>query len=214
MDGIVSVMDVAHPYTAVCPTLDGEVLQVLVGTELGLTGREVAGMTGRRSHKGVLDSLHRLTAHGLVKRVPLNRAYLFTLNRDHIAAEAVELLMALRGKLFGLIEQGIRDWEISPVHASVFGSTARGDGGLDSDIDLLVVRPTPIEADEQRWQAQVDGLREQIEAWTGNRAAIVDISEPALAALLRQQRPIISELRTDAIAVYGADLTSLLDRQP
>lgn len=89
-------MDVSHPYTAVCPTLDGDVLRVLAGTDLGLTGREVSVLAGRRSHKGVLNSLHRLTAHGLVKRVPLNRAYLFTLNRDHIAAEAVQLLMALR----------------------------------------------------------------------------------------------------------------------
>jgi predicted nucleotidyltransferase len=203
-------MDVAHPYKAVCPTLDGDVLQVLVGTELGLTGREVAAMTGRRSHKGVLDSLHRLTTHGLVKRVPLNRAYLFTLNRDHIAAEAVELLMALRGKLFGLIEQGIRGWEISPVHASVFGSTARGDGGLDSDIDMLIVHPPGMSGD-QRWQAQVDALRDQIEAWTGNRANIVERSEAQLAELVRQQRPILAELRSDAIVVAGCHIETLLE---
>jgi predicted nucleotidyltransferase len=210
MDSIVSIMDVAHPYTAVCPTLDGDVLRVLVGTDLGLTGREVAAMTGRRSHKGVLDSLHRLTAHGLVKRVPLNRAYLFTLNRDHIAAETVELLMALRGKLFGLIEEGISDWEISPVHASVFGSTARGDGGLDSDIDMLIVHP-PGMSEDQRWQAQVDTLRDQIEAWTGNRANIVERSEAQLAELVRQQRPILAELRSDAIVVAGCRIETLLE---
>lgn len=210
MDGIVSTMNVSRPYTAVCPTLDGEVLQVLVGTSLGLTGREVAAMTGRRSHKGVLDSLHRLTAHGLVKRVPLNRAYLFTLNRNHIAAEAVELLMALRGKLFGLIEKGIGDWEIAPVHASVFGSTARGDGGLDSDIDMLIVRPDGMSGDE-RWQGQVDALSEQIEAWTGNRTNIVDRSEEQLTELIRQQRPIVAELRSDAILVAGRSIETLLE---
>ncbi len=212
MDGIVSTMDVSRPYTAVCPTLDGDVLRVLVGTSLGLTGREVAAMTGRRSHKGVLDSLHRLTAHGLVKRVPLNRAYLFTLNRDHIAAEAVELLMALRGKLFVLIEKGIGDWEISPVHASVFGSTARGDGGLDSDIDMLIVRPPGMSGDE-RWQAQVDALRDQIEAWAGNRANIVERSEEQLAELVTQQRPIVAELRSDAILVAGRPVETLLESE-
>lgn len=205
-------MDVSRPYTAVCPTLDGDVLRVLVGTSLGLTGREVAAMTGRRSHKGVLDSLHRLTAHGLVKRVPLNRAYLFTLNRDHIAAEAVELLMALRGKLFVLIEKGIGDWEISPVHASVFGSTARGDGGLDSDIDMLIVRPPGMSGDE-RWQAQVDALRDQIEAWAGNRANIVERSEEQLAELVTQQRPIVAELRSDAILVAGRPVETLLESE-
>ena len=30
-------------------------------------------------------------------------------------------------------------WAEKPVHAAVFGSAARGDGGPDSDIDLLLV---------------------------------------------------------------------------
>lgn len=205
-------MDVSRPYTAVCRTLDGDVLRVLAGTELGLTGREVAAMAGRSSHKGVLDCLHRLTAHGLVKRVPLNRAYLFALNREHIAAEAVELLMALRPKLFELIERTIGDWEIAPVHASVYGSAARGDGGLDSDIDMLVVHPPGI-GGEERWQAQVDALRDQIEAWTGNRTNTVEKSEAELAELARQQRPIVAELRSDAIVLAGCDLASLLDAE-
>ncbi len=157
--------------------------------------------------------LHRLSEHGLVTRVPLNRAYLFTLNREHMAAGAVEALMNLRTELFERIRKTISGWQIAPVHASVFGSTARGDGDTDSDIDLLVVRPTQIAPDEQRWQAQVDGLREQIEAWTGNRTTIADLSEPELADLRRQRRPIVSELRTDAIVVFGADLASLLDPQ-
>ncbi len=213
MGGIVTTVDVSRPYAAVCPTLDGDVLRVLAGTSLGLTGREVAVLAGRRSHSGVLGVLHRLSEHGLVTRVQLNRAYLFTLNREHIAAGTVEALMNLRAELFERIRKTIAGWQIAPVHASVFGSTARGDGDTDSDIDLLVVRPTPIAPDEPHWQAQGDGLREQIEAWTGNRATIANISEPELVDLRRQQRPIISELRTDAIVVYGCDLTSLLDPQ-
>jgi len=166
-------------------------------------------MSGRRSHSGVLDVLHRLSEHGLVNRVQLNRGYLFTLNRDHLAAEAVDVLTSLRTKLFESIAGEIAKWEIAPAHASVYGSTARGDGDTDSDIDLLIVRPAQIETDEQRWQAQVDGLREQIEAWTGNHAAIADLSEPELAKLRRQKRPIIGALDADAIVVFGSDLTAL-----
>ena len=110
--------------------------------------------------------------------------------------------MAMRGKLFERIEEAICDWDIAPVHASVFGSTARGDGDLDSDVDLLIVHPPGASGDE-RWQAQVDELRDQIEAWTGNRANIVDRSETQLAELVRQQRPIVAELRSDAIVIAG-----------
>jgi len=168
-------------------------------------------MTGRRSHAGVLDALHRLTAHGLVNRVQLNRGYLFTLNRDHLAAEAVDLLMSLRAKLFEKIRSEIASWEIVPVHASVFGSTARGDGDSDSDIDVLIVRPPQVTQDEIQWQAQLGALRKQIEAWTGNHAAIADKSETELADLQERERPIIAEVRSDAIVLYGEDVATLLE---
>jgi predicted nucleotidyltransferase len=204
-------MDVSRPYAAVCPTVDGDVLHVLAGTSRGLTGREVAAMTGRRSHGGVLDALHRLTAHGLVDRVQLNRSYLFTLNREHLAADAISLLMNLRTKLFENIRGAIAHWEIAPVHASVFGSTARGDGTVESDIDVLIVRPAQVSQDENKWQAQTDDLRKQIEAWTGNRAAIADKLETELAELQEQRRPIVAELRSDAIVLYGESLDTLLE---
>lgn len=205
-------MDVSRPYAAVCPTLDGDVLRVLAGTSLGLTGREVAGLAGRRSHSGVLDVLHRLAEQGLVKRVPLNRAYLFALNRDHVAAPVVELMADLRTELFNRIAKAIAEWQIAPVHASVFGSTARRDGNTNSDIDVLIVRPSRVAQDDGPWQMQVDALREQIEAWTGNQAAIVDISERELTELREQKRPIIDELSSDAIVVSGVDITKLLER--
>jgi predicted nucleotidyltransferase len=168
-------------------------------------------MAGRRSHSGVLDVLHRLTEHGLVKRVQLNRGYLFTLNRDHFAAEAVDLLMNLRIKLFESIESEIAEWGIAPVHASVYGSTARGDGDTNSDIDLLIVRPAHIALEEEHWQAQVDGLREQIQAWTGNRASIADLSEPELVKLRAEKRPIVNELDADAIVVFGSELARSME---
>jgi predicted nucleotidyltransferase len=211
MDDIDLQMDVSRPYAAVCPSLEGDVLRVLAGTSLGLTGRQVAALTGRRSHSGVLDVLHRLTEHGLVKRVPLNRGYLFALNSDHVAAEAVKLLMNLRSELFERIRSAIEEWEIAPVHASVLGSAARGDGDVDSDIDVLIVRARGLAQDEPSWQTRVDALRDQIESWTGNRANIVDRSEAQLAELVEQQRPIIDELRSDAIVIGGRDLTTLLE---
>lgn len=204
-------MDVSRPYAAVCPTVDGDVLHVLAGTSLGLTGREVAAMTGRRSHGGVLDALHRLTAHGLVNRLQLNRGYLFTLNRNHLAAEAVNLLMNLRAKLFENIRGEIANWEIVPLHASVFGSTARGDGDTDSDIDVLIVRPPHVTQDETQWQAQLGALRKQIEAWTGNHAVIADKSERELADLQEQERPILAEFRSDAVILYGESVATLLE---
>src|SRR5450759_946024 len=125
-------MDIAHPYTALCPTLDSGVLSVLAGTTRPLTGREVARLLGRSSHSGVLNALNRLSEHGLVDRQEAGRALLFTLNREHLAAPAVAVLAGMRLELFNRLRAAISGFQIAPVHVSLFGSTARGEGSIHS----------------------------------------------------------------------------------
>ena len=210
MVDILSIMDVAHPYKAVSTTLDGDVLRVLSRTTGVLTGREVAALTGRRSHSGVLDALHRLTEHGLVIRVELNRAYLFTLNREHLAAPAVEIIMDMRAELIRFIRSAVDLWEIAPVHVSMFGSAARGDGETSSDIDLLVVRPGEVEDDNATWRTQLADLKDQIQRWTGNYAQIVELTDEDVVQLDKDERAIVAALRSDAVVLHGSEIATLL----
>lgn len=202
-------MDVAAPYTAICPTLDSSVLAALAGTSQPLTGREVARLLGRRSHRGVIDVLNRLAQHGLVDRAEAGRALMFTLNRDHLAAPAVDVLAGMRTELLKRLVTVTEEWEIAPVHLSLFGSAARGDGDVHSDIDLFVVRPIDVADDDPGWQAQRDGLSERVRRWTGNRAAIAEISERDIRRLRRQRPPIVGELRRDAVIVKGPPIADL-----
>jgi hypothetical protein len=201
-------MNLSRPYEAVVPSLDGEVLQVLAASSMAMTGRQIALLTGRRSHSGVVEVLNRLTEHGLVQRVELNRANLYSLNRDHLAATAVMELAGLRAVLISRIRQEIESWALAPVHASLFGSAARGDGGTESDIDLFIVRPTSILEDDPGWRGQLDALAENILGWTGNRAAILEVGEGELVRLATHQGSILAELRADAIAVSGPDASA------
>jgi len=211
MDGIVSDdMDVAHPHTAICPTLDSGVLAILAGTSRPLTGREVARLMGRASHSGVLDVLNRLTDHGLVDRQEAGRALLFTLNRDHLAAPAVEVLAGMRTELLNRLRHAIDAWELAPAHVSLFGSAARGDGDTRSDIDLFVVRPKGVVEDDPRWHEQLDNLADQVERWTGNHVGIAQTAETEIMRLRNEAPPIVAQLRSDAIALSGPDVTTLL----
>lgn len=203
-------MDVARPISAVSPSLEGEVLQTLAGTSMAMTGRQIAVLTGRRSHSGVLDALNRLTVQGLVDRVELNRASLFSLNRDHLAAPAVIALAGLRTELVVRIRDDLAGWEIAPIHASLFGSAARGDGDTQSDIDLFVVRPSAILEEDACWRAQLAGLAEKVERWTGNRASISEVAEPEISRLSTHPPRIVAQLRSDAILLVGRALTDLL----
>src|SRR5579863_2097949 len=132
-------MDLTHPAHAVVPSADAEVLVVLAGTSRPLTGLEVhrlSGVSARRTQQ-ILD---RMVEHGLVIGVEAGLARLHTLNREHVAAEAVITLSDLRGCLFSRMRNLISTWQLPPVAAAVFGSAARGDGGPSSDIDIVVVR--------------------------------------------------------------------------
>jgi tRNA nucleotidyltransferase (CCA-adding enzyme) len=79
---------------------------------------------------------------------------LFALHRDHLAAPAAEMLANLRERLIEEIRGMVGEWPIGPLHVSLFGSTARGDGGTQSDIDLFVIRAGDVDEDEPLWRDQ------------------------------------------------------------
>jgi DNA-binding transcriptional ArsR family regulator len=203
-------MDVARPYAAICPTLDTTVLNALAGTTRPLTGREVARLTGRSSHSGVLDALNRLTEHGLVDRAEAGRALLYSLNREHLAAPAVDVLAGMRAELLERLRHAIGEWDVAPIHVSLFGSVARGDGDTRSDVDLFVVRPDGIAAEDPAWQAQRDDLAVRIQRWTGNRASIAEVAKAELARLRSRTPPVVQELLADAIVLHGRPIAELL----
>lgn len=185
-------------------------LVVLAGTTKPLTGRQVAQRVLRGSQKGVSVALDRLVEHGLVLRAEAGRAYLHRLNRDHLAAAAVESLAGMRNELLRRLRERIGQWAVAPSHASLFGSAAGADGDTDSDIDLLVVRPQPVDEEHAAWREQLEGLAEAVHAWTGNRAGIVELSHDEFAALPAQRPPILEDLRADGIDLAGTTLRRAL----
>ena len=204
-------MDVARPFSALSTSVDADVLVVLAGSSVSRTGRELARLSGR-SNTGVQHVLDRLVAHGLVQRTEAGRAFLYLLNRDHLLAPAVEEMAEVRVALVNKLREAMAGWEIHAVHASLFGSTARGDGSLASDIDLFIVRPADTDLDDPGWRAQIDGLAEHVRRWTGNHAGIAEISEEDLPQLRRDRPPVLDEVSTDAIDLAGQPARQILAR--
>ncbi len=202
-------MDVSRPYAAIVDGLEGDVLRVLSGTRQPMTGREVQRRAHRGSQRGIQLALGRLTQQGIVTARSAPPAILYVLNREHIAAPIAMELAALRTVLLDRLRTQIGAWRIAPAHASLFGSAARGDGGTESDIDLLIVRPAAVAADDEPWASQLEALALGVEAWTGNRAAIAEMSTDDLAPRTPAP-PIFDELRADAITLSGPDIAELL----
>lgn len=203
-------MDLSRPYTVICPTLEGPVLDVLAHTTRPLTGREIARLASRGSERGVRLVLHRLAAQGLVTAREAGSASLYVLNREHVAAGIVENLLRLRAELIERIHGEVEGWSSRPVHVSVFGSAARAGGHTESDVDLLIVRPEDLAEDDPHWREQLHGLAEAIERWSGNHASLHEVTPKGLKAALRRGEPIIASLRDTSIVLAGPEIATLL----
>lgn len=193
------------------PTVDSSVLMVLTGAEKPRTGREVAKQANRspRATKLVLD---RLVDNGLVFREEIGRSQVYTFNRDHLAAAPIAQLANLRQALFQHLRATFATWNPGPLHASIFGSAARGDGDLGSDIDIFLVRPGKVDEDDEGWRGQAESLTAAVFNWTGNHVGLAEVGEEDLERLRRDQPSILDSLRADAIDLAGIPIRRLLRR--
>lgn len=185
-------MDIACPITAVVPTLEGPVLTALAGTSTPVTLSEVARLAGRGSPSGVLKALRRLVATGLVHVVPGG----YLLNREHLAAPAVLSLATLHGEFLNRLRNLVSPWADRVALVGLFGSTARRDGGPDSDIDLLVVADGDVED-------LTDHLVDRVQTWTGNNAQVLVLTPSQFAQLKARREPLAHNLDQDLVVLAG-----------
>lgn len=212
-------MDLTQPLSSLVPTLDAETLTVLARTEQPLTGRRIAELARRGTHPAVQKVLDRLADHGLVDVQPAGNARLYTLNRDHLLARPVLEAVTARETLLARLREQIGSWEVPAVHASLFGSLARGEAGPASDIDVLVVRPSDVAEDDQTWQHQLADLEQRVSRWTGNPLSWFETTEEAMLRALGSgehgdggEEQVVSSWREDALNLSGEPLRSLLAR--
>ena len=207
-------MDIRYPIRTVVSTLDGPVLEVLARTTRPLTGREVHRLARTGSSSGVRLVLARLAEQGIVYSEHRATAVFYAANRDHLAWTAIETLANLRRTLLQRLLTEFESWQLPPLHASLFGSTARADGDETSDIDILLIRPDGVAEDESPWADQVDRLRRLVMVWTGNRCQAFQLDRQRLAAHVHAQDPLIDSLLRDAITLAGPELRVALRNLP
>lgn len=186
------------------------VLRVLAGRDAPLGVRAVARLAGVSANRAS-QVLADLAEHGLVLVEEHGAGRLCRLNRAHLAAEPLLTLVGLRGRLLEFLRSEVGSWPRRPLHVSLFGSAARGDGATGSDLDLLVIRTEPRnDAEAERWDQQLFDSGERIFAATGNRAAWLVTSPADLRRAVDAREPIVAEWRRDAIHLAGRRLDALL----
>lgn len=224
-------MNVSDPSMAITSTLDGPVMVVLADAGKPLTVSEVAVNSVRGSEIGIRKSLGRLVGQGIVTATELGNTRVYSLNREHVAAGVVLELAKLRSVLWQRTAREVERWNVRPLYACVFGSAARHEGDSNSDIDLLLVRPSTIaevnearksksvmaalglwaeviatrvmaDAQIKKWDSNVDELHDVVRRWTGNPLQVVSLSAIEWSEHRRAKSAIYQNIRQDEIRLY------------
>lgn len=185
-------------------------LRALVPLDRPVAGREAARLAGV-SHIAQ-RALDELVAVGILGRQETAGAYLYTFNRSHLLAPAIEGLFgaehrfteALLGQLRSVIEGGG-----CAESASVFGSTVRREAKPGSDLDVLVVVRDRTERDRV-FSALVDAGPD---LWTrfGVRLSPVVMTVSQLRRHAADGDPFVAEVRRDARRIYGRSIEELIN---
>jgi predicted nucleotidyltransferase len=187
----------------VTPTVDGDVLRVLALSEGDFTAPSVQRMIGEHSVDGVRRSLNRLCEQGIVVRRGAGNASLYSLNRRHLAALSIIELARLKATFLERVRDQFASWDDRCTYAALFGSVARGEMRVDSDIDIVVVKPFDLDGSSEGWDAQLDELRRRLEEWTGNRAHVLVLNEDAIEEALRSGDSVLRAIIDEGLWLDG-----------
>lgn len=198
-------MDVGNPYADVIPGPRGRLLITLAQLETAVTVRALARHSDV-SPQRARDYVNELNDAGLAFAERVGSAVMVSLNRQHLLAEPILALAATRGRLIDRLREELHAWD-DLAGAWLFGSTARGDGGRASDLDLLLVAESTTEA--PGWVNATSRLREQANHWTGNEVQLIEHTRSSFGNLVAHANALVAAVRSEGIALT-ADSRALL----
>lgn len=185
------------------------ILRALVPLERPVSGREAARLAGV-SHIA-LQALEELAASGILIQELATSQHLFTFDRRHNLAQAIETLFQAERQftstIFAQIRELLEGME-SVESAVVFGSSARGEAGPQSDLDLLVVIREHDERDEVRMA--LAEFAPKLLTHFGVQLSPVVLGRKQFRKQVEENDPFICEVQRDARHVMGRPVEDLI----
>jgi predicted nucleotidyltransferase len=182
-----------QPFGGLIPGARGAVLSVLLRTGEPMTGRQVhALVSDDYSLWSVQEALKVLIRLGLVESRTIGRAGVHTINDDHAFVAPLRQLVDPIAALNAAIGEVIN----SEVQAVIlFGSIARGEPDLDSDIDLAVIAA-------RAWDKRVE-LQDTVRSRLGNNCDVLLFTEREFRKRAAEAEPVVSDILRDGIPLIG-----------
>jgi DNA-binding transcriptional ArsR family regulator len=194
------------PFSLLGPSVDAGVLAVLAQADATFSATQVQRLSPVAvSPAGVRRALARLVGQGIVESERHANAFVYRLNRQHLAAPAVVALAHLREEFLHRLSDRLTSLATPLVYAAVFGSAARGTMEPGSDIDVFLVRRpssgTPSVTDDT-WRTDVAALERDVTTWTGNDTRVLSFTADELTG---PNRPValLENVAHDGVPLVG-----------
>jgi predicted nucleotidyltransferase len=201
-------VDFRRPLEAMIPDAQGRILSTLARTTQELNLRTLAELSGV-SLAHVARIVPRLAELGVIERRDVPPAVLVRLVREHLATRPLLALADLRHALLEELRESACQLHPKPTNVTLFGSFARGDDDLHSDIDLMVVRPRAVADDDSSWAESLDTWEAHLHRVSGNPVNRIEVAEDDVPKLLRSHRPLWQAVRREGSVILGAPLSAI-----
>jgi predicted nucleotidyltransferase len=205
-------VDFRQPVEAVIPGAQGKLLAVFAETTAGLSVRTAARLSGV-SLAQTSRILPELATLGILDRTEIPPSTVYQLVEENAASRAIRSLARSRDRVLSELGELAKLMVIPPVSIIVFGSFARGEAGRESDVDIVMVRGSCIDASSE-WSEGLDEWRRSARRLTGNEVEVMEVDEFDVSLRLRSRRPVWQDIRREGIVVFGKTLQELqVDKQ-
>jgi DNA-binding transcriptional ArsR family regulator len=187
-----------------------KILRLLVrNPEMIFTGREIARNIGV-ANSNVSRALSGLEKIGVVRSVAKGRALLYRLNTRHILCERVlcDLFKQESSNLNDVINEIPLNWRRDVRSLICYGSVARGEEQVSSDVDLCFV--TQGGSSRSRVMRRLEAAQAEFYLRTGNRFSPYVISAPTFAARYRKADPLIRRIASEGSVRRGDSIGELV----
>jgi predicted nucleotidyltransferase len=183
-----------EPFGGVIPGARGAVMAALLRTDAPLTGRQVHTLVSDDySLWTVQEALKALTQLGLVNTQTVGRAGVHTVNEDHVSVAPLRALLDPIAALTDTVREAVGDNVKAVI---LFGSIARGEADISSDVDLAVIAPAG-------WEGRTD-LEDAVRTRLGNDCDVLVLSPEDFTRLPGSGEPVVREILKDGVALIGS----------
>lgn len=190
-------MRLQNPLSVVTPTLEAGILHVLARAAASFTVPKIQGlMPDAGSLNGLRQAIARLVQQGIVLEERHGNAFVYELNREHLNAGPIIEMAQTKRRLVAGMKQLVQSWYVEPLAVTMFGSAARDEMTLDSDIDLFVVLPD--DAGDVLANEDLNRFSETVSKWTGNDTRLLVYQESEITPA-----PVFDSIMREGIHIAG-----------